>query len=200
MPLELQIKLLRVFEDRCISPMGSNEVLDLDVRFLAASKENLLEAVEAGTFRRDFYFRLASSTLHVPPLRERREDIPRLFLQLANEASRRYRREFTDVPGHVLAELSHRDWPGNVRELRNEADRFVLGIYDNQDSEPSAKSLALRVAAHEKAIIAAELLAHSGVLKPTYEALGLSRKSLYEKMQKHDLDRLAYTKSGPKTV
>lgn len=195
MPLELQVKLLRVFEDRSISPMGSNEVLDLDVRFIASSKEDLVEAVEVGTFRRDLYFRLASSTLNVPSLSERREDIPRLFLQLANEASRRYRREYTEIPGQLLTALSNRDWPGNVRELRNEADRFVLGVDSGISDAPSSTTLATRVASHEKEIIAAELLAQNGVLKPTYEALGLSRKSLYEKMQKYELDRHAFIQS-----
>ncbi len=193
MPLEMQVKLLRVLEERSITPLGSNEGVDLDVRFVSASKENLQHAVDRGTFRQDLYFRLAASTLKVPSLDERRDDIPRLFIQLANEAARRYRRKFADVPSHRLWELSNRDWPGNVRELRNEADRFVLGVdYIDADLSKNA-TLAQRMAAHERSIISSELSAHRGVLKPTYEALGLSRKSLYEKMQKHGLQRRTFT-------
>ncbi len=81
-------------------------------------------------------------------------------------------------------------WPGNVRELRNAADRFVLGLDPAANQSDSAdQSLAARVAAHEKSLIAAALTAHGGSLKQTYEALGLSRKALYEKMQKHGLSK-----------
>ncbi|MEM7633137.1 MAG: sigma-54 dependent transcriptional regulator [Pseudomonadota bacterium] len=192
MPLDLQVKLLRVLEERSITPLGSNEVVELDVRFLSASKENLQMAVEKGTFRQDLYFRLTTSMLNIPSLRERRDDIPRLFIQLANEAARRYRREFADIPSHYLLELSNRDWPGNVRELRNEADRFVLGVDKVDEDTAEQATLAQRMAAHERAIVSSELSAHNGVLKETYEALGISRKSLYEKMQKHGLNRRGF--------
>ena len=198
MPLDLQVKLLRVFEERSITPVGSNDVVELDVRFLSASKENLQVAVDKGTFRQDLYFRLTTSTLNVPSLKERRDDIPRLFIQLANEAARRYRRNFADVPSHYLAELSDRDWPGNVRELRNEADRFVLGVDEIDTGGSERTTLAERMAMHERTIVSSELSAHKGVLKETYEALGISRKSLYEKMQKHGLNRRGFTEDdGP---
>ncbi len=193
MPPDLQIKLLRVCEERTISRLGSNELVELDIRFIAASKVDLEEEVAHGRFRDDLYYRLNGMTLQVPPLSMRREDIPRLFIQLANEAARRYRRDFAEIPASVLSMVSAREWPGNVRQLRNAADQFVLGLNGISENigqvETRAGSLAERVSAFEKTIIATELGVHNGVLKDTYEALGLSRKSLYEKMRKYGLER-----------
>ncbi len=192
---DLQVKLLRVIEERMITRLGSNEPIKLDVRFLSASQANLQEAVDAGLFRQDLFYRLGRITVTMPPLRDRREDIPRLFIQLANEAARRYRREFPEIPSTMLAELGLREWPGNVRQLRNEADRYVLGLGSTEMAmaEDTKQKLSDRVAAFEKKVIAAELAAHDGVLKETHEALGLSRKSLYEKMLKHGLDKAEFT-------
>jgi two-component system C4-dicarboxylate transport response regulator DctD len=98
----------------------------------------------------------------------------------------------------VLASVAARDWPGNVRELRNAAERFVLGLDldlggDGGAEAPAGSTLAAQMAAHEKSLIAAALAAQGGSLKDTYEALGLSRKALWEKMQKHGLSRDSYT-------
>jgi two-component system C4-dicarboxylate transport response regulator DctD len=193
MPQDMQTKLLRVLEERTITRMGSNEPIELDVRFIAASKSNLEEAVQEGRLRDDLFYRLEAVTLRVPCLDERKEDIPRLFTQLANEAARRYRRDFVEIPSSLLSTLGDREWPGNVRQLRNAADRYVLGLeagegaFTNDFEKPRA--LSQRMAEHEKKLIAAELQAQKGVLRNTYLALGLSRKSLYEKMQKYGLDR-----------
>lgn len=193
MPLDLQAKLLRVIEDRVIYRLGSNEPIPLDLRFIATSQMQLEEEVAAGRFRADLFYRLNVVTLRVPPLSARREDVPILFLQLLREAAGRYRREPVDPPAHVVAAIARRDWPGNVRELRNAADRYVLGLgidgLDATTDEPSENSLADRVARFEKSVIASALQAHGGVLKPVYEELGISRKTLYEKMQRYRLDR-----------
>ena len=194
MPLPLQAKLLRVIEERVITRLGSNEAVPLDVRFIATSKVDLEAETAAGRFRADLLYRLAVVTLRMPPLDQRREDIPLLFLQLVGEASARYRRESVEVPLEVLAGLAQRAWPGNVRELRNAADRFVLGLgLTSGDAvlpeTGSRMSLAERVAAFEKSVIGGAIRASSGGLKPVYEALGISRKTLYEKMQKYGLDR-----------
>lgn len=196
MPVDLQIKLLRVFEERTITRLGANTPIELDVRFIAASKLDLEEEARAGRFREDLYYRLSRVTLKMPTLAERREDIPRLFIQLANEAARRYRRDFPVIAADTLANLANRQWSGNVRELRNAADRFVLGLETPNGGERGASgdigTLSERVAAYEKATISAELQARKGMLKETYQALGLSRKSLYEKVQKYGLDRTTY--------
>ncbi len=192
MPTGLQVKLLRVIQERSITRLGSNDPVALDVRFVAASKADLELEAREGRFRSDLLYRLNVITLRMPTLDQRAEDIPRLFTQLVQEAAARYKREIPDVPSAVLAAVAQRDWPGNVRELRNAADRFALGLglVEGGSGEQSATvSLSDRVAEFERNAIAAELTANNGRLKETYESLGLSRKSLYEKMQKHGLQR-----------
>ena len=192
MPTGLQVKLLRVIQERSITRLGSNDPVALDVRFVAASKADLELEAREGRFRSDLLYRLNVITLRMPTLDQRAEDIPRLFTQLVQEAAARYKREIPDVPSAVLAAVAQRDWPGNVRELRNAADRFALGlglVEGGSGEQSSTVSLSDRVAEFERNAIAAELTANNGRLKETYESLGLSRKSLYEKMQKHGLQR-----------
>jgi len=192
MPLPLQAKLLRAVEERVITRLGSNEPVPLDVRFIVTSKADLEAEAAAGRFRADLLYRLAVVTLRMPALEQRREDIPLLFLQLVGEAAARYRRESVEVPPEIIADIAQRQWPGNVRELRNAADRLVLGL-PAHDAAPqqqaSAASLAARVADFEKSVIAGAIRASGGALRPVYEALGISRKTLYEKMQKYGLSR-----------
>lgn len=196
MPLDVQGKLLRVIQERTITRLGSNDPLPLDVRFIATSRTPLENDVEAGRFRADLLYRLNVITLEIPPLSARREDIPLLFMQLLSEAASRYRRDPVSVSPQVLAALGERPWPGNVRELRNAADRFILDLglpipetTRETDAEGSGSRLADRVADFERGVIERALVAYGGSLKPVYESLGLSRKSLYEKMQKYGLDR-----------
>ncbi|WP_417667936.1 sigma-54-dependent transcriptional regulator [Roseibium sp.] len=190
MPLELQVKLLRVIETRTIERLGSNKSIDLDVRFIAATKDDLEQAGREGRFRPDLFYRLNVVSVSIPPLRDRLEDIPLLFQHLAVEARARYRREIPDISESYLAKLMAQDWQGNVRELRNVADRFVLGLEDQGEPEAvGSATLFGQVAAYEKALIAAELKRNAGSIKATYENLGLSRKALYEKMRKYGLGK-----------
>ena len=196
----VQAKLLTAIQNRSITRLGSNDPVALDLRFIAASKQDLEAAAATGGFRSDLLYRLNVVTLRMPDLEERREDIPRLFTHLVAEAAARYKRPVPEVPGAVLGAVAARRWPGNVRELRNAADRFALGLDLDIGVEPEAVpegvTLADRMAAHEKALIAASLAAHGGSLKETYEALGLSRKALYEKMQKYGLSRGDFSDAG----
>lgn len=187
-PLDLQSKLLRVVEDRAVVRLGANERIDLDVRFIATSNRDLEAMAETGTFRHDLLFRLAVVTLVLPPLSDRAEDVPRLFQHLVTQSAARYRRAAPEIGTDVLIDLAARDWPGNVRELRNAADRFVLGL---DDAAMAALELPLSelVERFEKGVVAAALARHTGDLKSTYESLGISRKTLYEKMQRHGLKR-----------
>lgn len=193
--LPLQAKLLQAIQNREITPLGTNDPVTLDVRFIAASKVDLEAAARAGEFRSDLLYRLNVVTIRMPDLAARREDIPRLFVQLVNEAAARYKRSPPDIPGAILSRVAARNWPGNVRELRNAADRFVLGLDLEIGECPGATpaTLAEQIAAHEKSLIAAAITAHGGNLKATYQALGLSRRSLYEKMQRHGLSRSDFT-------
>lgn len=194
----VQAKLLHAIQNRSVTRLGSNDPISLDVRFVAASKQNLEQAAGRGEFRSDLLYRLNVVTIRMPDLEDRREDIPRLFSHLVTEAAARYKRPTPDIPGAVLIAVSARVWPGNVRELRNAADRFALGLDLDLGATATPQmaadqSLADHMAEHEKAMIVASLTAHDGSLKDTYEALGLSRKALYEKMQKHGLSKDAFT-------
>lgn len=194
LPIDLQAKFLRVLQERTITRLGSNESVPLDVRFIATSKVDLEPEVAAGRFRPDLFYRLNVVTLRVPSLAQRQADVPLLFLQLVREASARYGREPMDVPPEVISDIAERDWPGNVRELRNAADRLVLGLdmrmgSAGSDDERENTRLADKVGAFERQIIASTIAAHGGSLKPVYEQLGISRKTLYEKMQKYGLDK-----------
>jgi len=192
MPVDLQAKFLRVLQERVITRLGSNEAVPLDVRFIATSKVDLAGEVAAGRFRADLFYRLNVATLHVPSLEQRRADIPLLFLQLVREAAARYGRADVEVPADLIADIAARSWPGNVRELRNAADRFVLGLdgaAEDAESDGGPQRLADKVAAYERGLIASALAVHGGSLKPVYEQLGVSRKTLYEKMQKYGLDK-----------
>jgi two-component system C4-dicarboxylate transport response regulator DctD len=189
MPLDLQAKLLRVLQERVITRLGSNDPVTLDVRFLATSKIDLAEVVTAGAFRADLFYRLNVATLRLPALADRREDVPFLFLTLLREAAARQGVEDRLPDPDFLAALSARDWPGNVRELRNAADRHVLGLPLEEGEATESSRLADRVAQFERSVIAGAIAAHSGRLRSVYEQLGISRKTLYEKMQKHGLDR-----------
>lgn len=196
MPPDLQAKLLRVLQERVITRLGSNEPVGLDVRFIATSKADLETEVQAGRFRADLFYRLNVATLRVPPLSRRREDIPQLFLQLTREAAARHRLAEATPPPQFLARLSADDWPGNVRELRNAAERFILGL-DGETNATHGTRLADKVSDFERSLIAAAIAAHGGKLRAVYENLGISRKTLYEKMQKHGLDRrLVFEQDG----
>jgi len=194
MPIETQGKLLHVIERREITRLGSNDSLPLDVRFMATSRAALEDEVAAGRFRADLLYRLNVVTLAVPPLSARREDVPMLFLKLVAEAAQRHRIDPPAPPPALVAEIASRDWPGNVRELRNAADRYALGLgpATGTDTGDAPQRLADRVAAFERREIEAALAAHGGALKPVYESLGLSRKTLWEKMQKHGIDKQAF--------
>ncbi|MEP0521587.1 MAG: sigma-54 dependent transcriptional regulator [Hyphomicrobiales bacterium] len=192
MPMALQVKLLRVVQDRSIMRLGSNDPIALNVRFIAASKLDLKQEAEAGRFRSDLLYRLNVVTLHMPTLAKRKEDAPRLFTHLVSEAAARYKCEPPPIPASVLTSIAAREWPGNVRELRNAADRYALGLdldFAPTNVNDQGASLAEQVSTFERNAIAAALTSHDGRLKETYEALGLSRKTLYEKMQKYELNR-----------
>ncbi len=196
--LPLQSKLLHALQNRVVTRLGSNETIELDVRFIAVTKKDLEAEAAMGRFRADLFYLLNVVTLTVPPLSARREDIPMLFSQLVGEAAARYQRDVPDISGAVMAGVAGRDWPGNVRELRNAAERYALGLdlgfAGNTEALFGADlSLQQRMARYEKSQIAATLAAHGGGIKETYEALKISRKSLYEKMQKYDLSRKAFT-------
>lgn len=197
MPLAVQVKLLRVLESRQITPLGSNEVRNLDLRVVAATKEDLGSPAIRAKFREDLYYRLNVVTIRLPPLRERREDIPLLFAHYLGHASRRFQRDIPDMPASIRQHLMTHDWPGNVRELAHFAERFVLGVLNGTAPDPTpaqAGSLSLpeRMEHVEAQIIRDALTAHRGDIKATLDTLGIPRKTFYDKLQRHGIDRQEY--------
>ncbi len=126
LPLDVQAKLLRVLEDGEFELVGSSRTVKVDVRVIAATNRNLADAVAQGTFRSDLYYRLSTFPITMPPLRDRREDIPMLVTHLVNQISFKLGKKIETVPQNAMAILQNYSWPGNVRELRNVLERAVI--------------------------------------------------------------------------
>ncbi|PWV61597.1 sigma-54-dependent transcriptional regulator [Plasticicumulans acidivorans] len=188
MPLALQVKVLRALQERAIERLGSNRPIQLDIRVVAATKVDLRQAAQQGRFREDLYYRLNVIKLEIPPLRERREDIPLLFQHFVQKASERYRRPPAELDSEQLSALMAAQWPGNVRELANAAERCVLG-QTGQVPVTGASSLPEQVAAFERTVITQALARHDGNVVATADALGVPRKTLYDKLKKYGLRR-----------
>ncbi|MBL4822965.1 MAG: sigma-54-dependent Fis family transcriptional regulator [Colwellia sp.] len=195
-PMSLQVKLLRVLEERKVVRLGSNTSIDLDIRIIAATKVDLLTLCEQGVFRHDLFYRLNLVTIEIPPLRNRIEDIPLLFLHFSRVASARYHSELIPLTQEHKAHLISHQWPGNVRELRNLAERYVLlgavAAFNQQGStveKKSTMSLPERVGFFESSLIEEALSNNNGSIKGTMDELMLARKTLYDKMKKYDLVR-----------
>jgi transcriptional regulator with PAS, ATPase and Fis domain len=124
MPLTLQAKLLGVLERRKVTPLGGTGEVNIDIILVAATNRNLEEMVAQGTFRRDLYYRLSGITLHLPPLRERKEDIPLLLEHLMRR--RRLIAEGKGLPAELVRQFIEYDWPGNIRELDNRVKRLEV--------------------------------------------------------------------------
>lgn len=201
MPLTLQVKLLRVLQERSIERLGSNEVIPLDLRVIAATKINLQEACMQGAFRDDLYYRLNVITIELPTLRERQEDIPLLFEHFVLLSCSHFKRNVPPLTGECIRTLLSYDWPGNVREVRNLAERYVLlgeGCASNLEkllhgsTSIGGMTLPEQVQCFEKSVIEHELVRHHGSITKTLESLGVPRKTLYDKMSKYGLDRSDY--------
>ncbi|MHC8365563.1 sigma-54-dependent transcriptional regulator [Pseudomonas sp. ZT5P21] len=190
MPLAQQVKLLRVLQEQKLERLGSNQSIRVDLRIIAATKPDLLDEARAGRFREDLAYRLNVAELRLPPLRERREDIPLLFESFAQKAAERLGRTFPPLSGPQLSHLLSHDWPGNVRELANVAERQVLGLEEPTPAgiDPG-QSLAAQQEAFEAHCLRAALTRHKGDVKAVLEELQLPRRTFNEKMQRHGLTR-----------
>jgi len=197
MPASLQVRLLRVLQERVLQRLGGNADINVDIRVIAASKEDLREASDRGTFREDLYYRLNVASIDLPSLNQRTDDIPLLFSHFAEQACQRFNRESKPVPDLLLQQLCMQSWPGNVRELRNAAERWALGLpFDsklNITEAPKAGNLDELVESYEREIIFSALKANNGQVEQTAQALGIPRKKLYLRMKKYELDRKDFT-------
>jgi two-component system C4-dicarboxylate transport response regulator DctD len=203
MPISTQPKLLRALNDRAIERLGSNRVIPVDVRPIAASKVDLKAASAEGRFRLDLYYRLSVVELVVAPLRERREDIPLLFEYFASAAARAHGRELRPVSAATTQMLLAHTWPGNVRELRNAAERYALGLAESFMArrpavEAGRLSLADQVEAFERAVIERCLEETGGRISAVMERLDIPRRTLSEKMARLGVERRRFVDSdGP---
>lgn len=195
MPLAQQVKLLRVLQEQKLERLGSNQSIDVDLRIIAATKPDLLDEARAGRFREDLAYRLNVAQLRLPPLRERREDIPLLFEHFAHAASERLGRSMAPLNGSQLSRLLSHDWPGNVRELANVAERQVLGLGEPEPTgiEPG-QSLVAQQEAFEAQCLRAALTRHRGDIKAVLNELQLPRRTFNEKLQRHGLSREMFLK------
>jgi two-component system C4-dicarboxylate transport response regulator DctD len=188
MPLGLQVKLLRALQERTIERLGSNEVVPVDCRVVAATKVDLHDLCSKGLFRSDLYYRLNVAQIFLPPLRDRREDIPLLFEHFVLEAAMRYGRPAPIVSRAQIGALMSFPWSGNLRELHNAADRFVLDLSDEAlGSAPAEEPLTDQVRHFERALIQAELQKNKGDVLAASEMLSIPIKTLYDKMQRHGI-------------
>ena len=205
MPLILQVKLLRVLQEREFQRLGGTGTIATDIRVLAATNQDLESAIRDGYFREDLYHRLAAFPITVPPLRDRREDIPILAHHFLKKYAAAVEKSIRDISTDALQMLMQHDFPGNVRELENAIERAVL--YETTDrlqpqslllhqrqerSQPATSSptdatdiLTLKEA-ERRAIIKA-LKATGGNISAAARTLGIDRSTLYQKMEKHNL-------------
>ncbi|MNH15334.1 C4-dicarboxylate transport transcriptional regulatory protein DctD [compost metagenome] len=191
MPLPLQIKLLRVLQERTLERLGSNQSVAVDCRVIAATKSDLVESSKAGEFRSDLYYRLNVVTLELPPLRERREDILQLFEHFLQQSSLRFDRTVPELDNQTVSNLMSHDWPGNVRELRNVAERFALGLpaFKKTGAGGGNQGLAFAeaVEAFERNLLSDALQRSGGNLTQASQELGMAKTTLFDKVKKYGL-------------
>ncbi|MBU2067944.1 MAG: sigma-54 dependent transcriptional regulator [Gammaproteobacteria bacterium] len=195
LPLAQQVKLLRVLQEKTLERLGSNRSIQVDLRVISAAKPDLLDEVRGGRFREDLLYRLNVATVRIPPLRDRREDIPLLFEHFAQEAAKRHGRVSPPLAPSELARLLGHDWPGNVRELINAAERHALGLSTPSDTVAN-QSLAEQMEAFEAQCLHHALVRCQGSIAQVMEVLQLPRRTLNEKMQRHGLQRSSYRPVG----
>ena len=200
MPLELQPKLLRVLQEQEFERLGSNKLIQTDVRLIAATNRDLRQMVQDREFRSDLYYRLNVFPIHIPPLRERPEDIPLLVKAFTFKIARRLGRNIDSIPAETLRALSSMEWPGNVRELENVIERAVLLTRGSvlQLSLPEIAVAATTPVAvaqdgeEETQLILRVLRETNGVIagpKGAAQRLGLKRTTLLSRMKRLGIDK-----------
>lgn len=209
-PQAVQVKLLRILQEETFERLGSNKTVKVDTRIIAATNKNLAALVKDGQFREDLYWRLNVITLQIPPLRERREDIPNLVQHFINRFSRKNEKEMKGLESKAMEVLLGYGWPGNVRELENEVRRLVQLCPDGRaiesdmvapsiaSSPPAASpqpaasddlNLQRHVAELESTLVRQALDRSGGNLSAAARLLGVSRNGLVMKMQRLGIDR-----------
>ena len=205
MPLELQTKLLRAIQEQEFERVGGNRTIRTDVRFVAATNRDLKAMVDENKFRADLYYRLPVFPLNVPPLRERREDIPLLTRYFVQKHAQRMGRKIESIPTQAMEALTNYDWPGNIRELQNVIERSVI-LSNGPELHVSMPDFAPRSVpeapdgkgrdaspATERARILQALKETKGMVGGPNGAaarLGMKRTTLQSRMKKYKIARL----------
>lgn len=198
----VQIKILRVLQEKQFERVGGEQTVDVDVRLIAATNRDLKAEIEQGNFREDLYYRLNVVNIHVPPLRERKEDIPLLVSAFLKEFSEENGKSIMGIDNKAKAALYNYEWPGNVRELRNSIESAVVmsrGDFITPDDLPphiggagDEDYIRLRMGVSlpeaEKQIIKETLLAERGNKSRTAEVLGIGRKTLHRKINEYGIE------------
>ncbi|HAO30719.1 MAG TPA: transcriptional regulator, partial [Treponema sp.] len=198
----VQIKILRVLQEKKFERVGGEQTLEVDVRVIAATNRNLEEEVKKGTFREDLYYRLNVIHIHVPPLRERKDDIPLLMASFLEEFNRENAKHITGVDSRAKAALFKYNWPGNIRELRNCMESAVVMCGTDtitlDDLPPSVSQASGEEAVSipvgtpleeaEKMLVQANLAANRNNKSKTAEVLGIGRKTLQRKLSDWGMD------------
>ncbi len=200
--MKLQVDLLRVLQERSFYRVGGSEEITVDVRVVAATNVDLQEAVAQGKFRDDLFYRLNVIEIKLPPLRERREDVPLLARHFIEKLSPELGKEVQDISEGALRILMDYDWPGNVRELENAVERALvttraqtLGADDFEFLVTRSRSANWQAPTNlpldevERRVISATLARNSGNIKETASVLGIDRSTLYEKIKKYEIVR-----------
>jgi DNA-binding NtrC family response regulator len=200
---KLQMDLLRVLQERRFYRVGGSEEVPVDVRVIAATNVDLEEAVKEGSFRDDLYYRLNVINIRIPPLRERREDIPLLTRSFIERLSHELGRNITDISDGALGFLMDQPWPGNVRQLENVIERAMVacknrvlseenfGFLPPDRSAPEGWAVPTSMPLHEieRQVITATLQRKEGNVKEAAAILGIDRSTLYSKLRKYDIPR-----------
>lgn len=191
MPLTLQAKLLRVLETRGVERLGSTKFISVDMRVIASAQSSLPKMVEQGLFRRDLYFRLNVVSMHLPPLRDRREHILPLFMNLIQREAGYFNSPVPSPSTSLLQHIICHDWPGNVRELRSAAKRLVLGLtpvstftVTGEDTETNLKGRLQQI---EKLLIEDALRRHLYSMDAVVLELGIAKRTLYHRMKQLEI-------------
>ena len=200
--MNIQAKLLRVIQEREVTRIGSTKPIRVDIRIIAATNENLAELVRQHKFREDLFYRLSVVPIHVPPLRDRKQDIPLLVEHFLKKYCRRVKKPAKSISSQVIKALSDYDWPGNIRELENTIERAVVlspgneirlddliyhGISTRFSLTPPEDGQYRPLEDIEMEYIAAVLKAHHNNKSQTAKVLGIDRKTLLSKIKKFDL-------------
>jgi DNA-binding NtrC family response regulator len=195
--LSMQSKILSVLQNREITPLGSTKKIPIDIRLISATNKNMSLMVEEGLFRQDLLYRINTIQIEIPPLRERKEDIPALAGYFLHKYNLKYGKNISGLGGGVIQKLVDHSWPGNVRELQHAIEKAVIlamgdelvpidFMFDNKGNQVHETN-SLNLEENEKQLVALAIEKHRGNLSQASRSLGINRSTLYEKIKKYGL-------------